>query len=65
MKKDFDFEIICCFCGKPILSKDAMNLTISIDGEDECMQQLFCHKNHFRLLVDDKVVLHPMFTKNI
>lgn len=54
-------EIICCFCSKQLLLKDAAVLNIQPNINSDEIQSLFCHKYHIIELVDKSIPLHPDF----
>lgn len=52
-------KVVCCFCGKSLLLRDAVVLIAlpHINSEEE--QQFFCHKEHLIENLDKSVILHP------
>ncbi|OIN56675.1 hypothetical protein BLX24_23910 [Arsenicibacter rosenii] len=54
-------EVICCFCGKGLLVKDAVILNVQPNIESEEIQNFFSHKKHFTELIDKSIPLHPDF----
>jgi hypothetical protein len=50
---------ICCFCGKQVLLKEAVILSVQINIESNEIQYLFCHKEHFVEKIDKSIILHP------
>lgn len=52
-------EVICCFCGKPVLLGNAAILTVQPHIDEEESQKLFSHRNHFVSLIDKSIPLHP------
>jgi hypothetical protein len=57
--KNKNENAICCFCGKPVLLKEAIILSVQINIESEEIQYLFCHKKHFVKTLDKSIILHP------
>ena len=57
-------EVICCFCGEPLLITEAAVLTIQPTIQSDETQQLFCHKYHVVELINKSIPLHPDFFEN-
>ena len=54
-------EVICCFCGKSLLIKDAVILNVQPCLESEEVQSLFAHRQHFVEKINKAIPLHPDF----
>ena len=51
--------VMCCFTGSWIEPDDAIELKITLPGDNTETQTLFAKKSAFRDLICDKVPLHP------
>ena len=54
-------KVVCCFCGKPLLLRDAVVLIVQPRVDIDERQSLFCHKSHFLDKIHESIVLHPDF----